>query len=604
MPAPLVLLVAVVGCAVAIRAPLKWSLGATLVSWLLIPGTLLVPYRFSSYARVSSVILVFFGLGMIIRARKGEVPIDAFRPGRMHALIGVYLIVAVVDGIALSSAEVPTALSLHIFTYLLDEALFFVFVTAALRTLGVVPVARLVAGVSVVAGAVAIVEHLTGSGYSHFLFEHIPQQVTDPGALPLVRRGSGIRAQVAAQFALEFGWVAALLLPLVVGVALIARRRWIILAPFTVFAGVVWSYSRSAVVGIMVAGVVMLIASRGQRRIVITVVLTAAVAFGIALAVPAVRRPFHAAGANDSNRIRIERIQSELEPAAHRPLVGVGLGGLVVHGLPATDVGYILSYADTGGIGIVALLAMVLAAIAFGVRAVRAPPADSRTIAVGVLAGLVIVPLAIGSFDFPANVESMRTFLLLAAFAVVIGEHGAGTLAAPRLRPARLALPVLGLAAGIVVMLAAPSHTSETWRFSAVSLRRAAEESRPETFASDILVGTVCDLARSVHAGHQRVRSDCRTPLAAPRSGVGDLRLEGSNSAELKTVADEVFGLASRHVQGLVVATVAPPASGRPAGARTAPVTLSLAGLILALFWPGRREPAEPAAILEPQPAT
>ena len=603
MPAPLVLLVAVAGCAVAMRAPLRWALGATLAGWLLIPGTLLVPYRFSSYARIPSVILVFFALGMIIRARKGEVRVDAFRPGRMHALVAIYLIVAVLNGVVLSSAEVPAPLSLHIFTFVLDEALFFVFVTAAVRTLGVVPVARLVAGIAVVAGVIAIGEHLTGSGYSHFLFEHLPQLATDPGALPLARRGSGVRAEVAAQFALEFGWVAALVLPLVVAVALTARRRWIIVAPIAVLGGVVSSYSRSAVAGIMLAGVVMLLAARGQRRIVVTVVVTAAIAFGIAFAVPAVRRPFHAAGTNDSNRVRVERIQSELAAAVHRPLIGIGLGGLVVHGLPGTDVGYILSYAETGAIGIVALLAVVLAAIGFGVRAVRAPPDDSRVIAVGVLAGLVLVPLAIGSYDFPANVQSMRTFLLLAALAVVIGERGAGALARPRLGPARLALPAMGLAVGVLVLLAAPRHTAETWRFSAVSLRRAAEESRPESFPSDILVGTVCHLARTVHLHHPDVRSDCRTPLEAPRSGIGDLRLEGPNATALQTVAGEVFGLASPHVQGLVVTTLGPPASGRPAGARTAPVTLSLAGLLLAAFWPGRRQPVEPAATARPRRA-
>ena len=70
---------------------------------------------------------------------------------------------------------------------------------------------------------IGFIERLTKFSWGEFFFEHVPASYIPsiaPGTLSV--RGAAVRSQGAAQFALEYGWVLAMLLPLTVA----ATIRW------------------------------------------------------------------------------------------------------------------------------------------------------------------------------------------------------------------------------------------------------------------------------------------------------------------------------------------------------------------------------------------
>ena len=70
---------------------------------------------------------------------------------------------------------------------------------------------------------IGFVERLTRFSWGQFFFEHVPANYVPniaPGTLSI--RGTAVRSQGAAQFALEYGWVLVMLLPLTVS----ATIRW------------------------------------------------------------------------------------------------------------------------------------------------------------------------------------------------------------------------------------------------------------------------------------------------------------------------------------------------------------------------------------------
>src|SRR5207244_2607583 len=158
-------------------------------------------------------------------------------------------------------------------------------------------------------------------------------------------RGGASRAEVAAQFPLEYGWVTAILLPLVTAVGLSSRRLLVRLAPALVLAGIVVSVSRSPVLASAVAALVLLVGVRFDLRIRLPLLCAAGVVVLLLVFVPSLTSPFSSASHTNSASIRVDRLPPIMQAVAPRPYQGLGLGGLAVRGLPGVDDSYVLLYA-------------------------------------------------------------------------------------------------------------------------------------------------------------------------------------------------------------------------------------------------------------------
>lgn len=215
-------LLTVAGLLVVIAAPLEIAMGTVLLFWLLVPGLLSIPH-FAHILFVDRLVLYGFAARLLARSgRPGEPRGPAYALTPMHAVLGALLVVGWIDGVVLSPANFSLAGNIHGWYSQLDLAVLFVVVLAVARTIGGWRVVRwLVVGVAA-AVAVGLFERATGRGWAHFFFEHLPTSYLAAGSSPLQTRGGMARSQGAAEFALEYGWVLVMLLPL----AAVATARW------------------------------------------------------------------------------------------------------------------------------------------------------------------------------------------------------------------------------------------------------------------------------------------------------------------------------------------------------------------------------------------
>src|SRR5690348_17302857 len=71
----------------------------------LVPATLVAPNPVGPGFTVTRLVLLGFVVGLVYRTRTGEISSRAWRPGKLHLLALIYLVIALVDGVAIA---VPT----------------------------------------------------------------------------------------------------------------------------------------------------------------------------------------------------------------------------------------------------------------------------------------------------------------------------------------------------------------------------------------------------------------------------------------------------------------------------------------------------------------
>jgi hypothetical protein len=593
MPAVVVFIVAAGAAAAAYAAPLEIALGVLLGSWLLVPGSLWLPGA-PSLLLVDRLVLLAFVIGLVVRIRRGEVSVDSLRPTRIHVVLLVYLAASFATGVALAGSDVPLKASLHIWLGVLDQLVLFVVVLAVARTIGPRRVARTVVALVVVTAVIALFERVLGSGWSSWWFHGLPKQQSAPGAIELGTRGGSSRAQAAAQFPLEYGWVTAILLPLVAAVGLSSRRLLVRLAPALVLAGVVVSVSRSPVIASTVAALVLLVGVRFDLRIRLPLLIAAAIAVLLLVFVPSLTAPFSSASHSDSASIRVDRLPPIMQAVAPHPYQGLGLGALATRGLPGVDNSYVLLYAEIGILGLLAWLASLLTALGVGLAALRAPPGPLRAIAAGCLAGIALVPVAAASYDFASVLQSGWALWILVAVATAICELAPRKAPGQRRRWAdRVLLPVAGFTAGAAVFALTPVHAASTYRFETQTAYWAATEPRPDEYIGRVLVNTACDVMAAAPRTDGVTISCRRMDLTQPAwQGVGEARIQGPTTDRVRATESELNARVHAAVPGFRVFPLGGIQSGRPTWAQTAPVWLAAGGLIVGLIAPaGRRRP-------------
>jgi len=526
VPAGALLGLAILVGLIALFAPLESAAGALVATWLLVPGTLSLPGlpHLALFVRVP---LYALALRMVLAACISRDDwLRLIRPTGVHMALLALLAVGFVDGVALVGQGVSFPGDMHAWLRLLDLAVAFVVVLALARRLGPWRIARLVAGFALFTVVVAAIERATGSGWSHFLFEHLAGEQSSPGASVLATRGGAPRAQVAAEFALEYGWVMVMALPVVTVSALRLRCRllglshsldqevpaaparergsghclhfpylpaprirgfvlWgVVVVPVAaVLAGVVMSGSRSAeVASVLVLGVLGLLVGAGPRAILAGASIMAVLVVAVALGDPHVLlAPFVAAAHTNSVSIRIERLPYVFAAAATHPFTGVGFRGLVAT-IPGVDDAYALTYATLGVVGLLAWGALAAAFLLSLMRAIRFSRMSSeRMLGAACLVGVGAAAVAAGAYDLVVTPESLFVVIVLAAIGTACAEgvvlknqgveagESSGTRVVEHVAPGThrgrrlLSGGAIGVAVGAVVGAAVLLATPPTW---------------------------------------------------------------------------------------------------------------------------------------------
>jgi hypothetical protein len=537
---------------------------------VLLPAAVHLPNGLTALPTATRLTAVAVGLGLLRRHGPG-----LLRSTPLHLAAGAYAGVTLVTGVLLAGPELSLGGAVSSWLDLVDPLLVGVVALGCARAAG--PRATLFAlgVVTVLAVGAGLLEHITG----HSLASYI---VTTGG---LESRAGQTRVRVGSDFALAFGWTVAALTPAMLG--LLRRRPSLALIALAgCLAVAYWTFSRSAPFGFAL-GLGVLVVGLRDRRITV-LVLVAGVALGItAASVPKVRARFSAAVDQGALNVRSERAPIVLDAASHHPVTGLGLTGVTHLGVGETDDSFLLTYADTGVLGVVALLVVFGFGLVLVGRGLRGPPSVGRTTAAAAFAGVVVLIAAGGAFDAFAIRGSSALLGLLLGVGMAAAENVSGPPQralplrdAPRLRLALVAVAVVG---GSAVSALWPAHVAMTWTFATLSPSDLTPSFDPVDKGRR-LIATVCSVVTTDPP--PGVSVDCADSNTA--AGVGSLRLEATHPEQLDAALHTLVGrVRARTLVHDLVATALPPRrSGVPTAVATAPWSAGLAALLLAFLVP------------------
>jgi hypothetical protein len=591
MPSVVVALFATLLAVALFLLPLRAAFATFVITLLVIPATLPVPNPLTTYLTVTRLLLIVLAVRLVVAVRLGGLPRETLRWTPLHTAFAVFLAATFLAGVALASTTTSWSGTTGEWYDLLDEFLFLVVAIGYVRAignfrwvLGVVSVALLVSV------GIALVEHATGDSWGHWLFLH--QRVAADASHPLEVRAGSVRVRAAAEFALEFGWLTVVLMPALLAWLGSLRRWWLpatLVLLGTVLLAEYWSYSRSALGAFGVVALVMAIASR-QRRMMLFAAAGLAIGVGLFTVAHSLQSGYVGLPSGYVD-VRSNRLPVIFQLAGAHPLHGLGLSGLSSSGIPTTDTTYLQLYGDTGFLGLVTALAMLVAAAGCALPALRAQVAEIRLAGAAAFAATVAMLASGVATDSIRPLTLARSFWLMAAIGVVASERTVGHLPVLAHRSRRLVIGTVlatELAAWVVVA-ASPVHFAQQFQFSTLGVRRENQEMQDPFKIGNQLVNTVCGLAASV--GREEVRGgrfDCRNPEIA--AGVGEMRVQGFTRAEVDTgeqrVNEKVSGA---HLYAFRLFPETSVRSGRDTAITWAPFWAPALVLLLLLLVPSTR---------------
>lgn len=277
---------------------------------------------------------------------------------------------------------------------------------------------RQVLGATVMA-VVGAIQFGTGTDLAGYI--QLPGLTVLPEVTDLLTRGAFIRPYSTASHPIEFGAVLVMSLPLALHQARFAtpgRRIWrwsqvaviALVAPMTV--------SRSAVLSLVVVGIVLLPTwTRRERRVAYGVAAAAVAAIWVAVPglVSTLGDLFIHIGSDPSTASRTRAIGSAWSYVAQNPWLGRGFGTFLPTTYFYVDDQYISSVIGNGIIGLAALIMIFVAGwvTARGARR-RLVSAEDRDLAQCLAASVAVAAVSFSNYDalsFP--MASGLTFLLL-----------------------------------------------------------------------------------------------------------------------------------------------------------------------------------------------
>jgi O-antigen ligase len=290
--------------------------------------------------------------------------------------------------------------------------------------------------VMVVCGsAVAVV------GILQFLFNYdLTPHLRPPGmhmstSEPTVQIREGLRrVDGTAANPIEFGVFCAMMLPLALHTAFAAKRHrrpsglWWTCAGL-IATGLMFSVSRSAIVAVTCAGLVLLLGWPAQRRVWMAVAglgFLVVIKFVSPGLLGAFFSLFRNAGSDDSVQWRTHDYATARDLISLHPWLGRGIGTWYAPKHEVFDNQYLLTLVDVGVVGLVAFLGIFVAAIYAAVRVmylcsrVREPgdlASTDRDLALSVAASLAVVFPTFATFDFTAFPKVTTLTFVLVGFA-------------------------------------------------------------------------------------------------------------------------------------------------------------------------------------------
>jgi hypothetical protein len=573
----------------AMVAPLRRALVCLLAITVLVPAPMLVANPLSTYLTVHRLVLAAVGLNLLARAAQGQTRPGSARPTAVHLPLLALAAVAMVNGVALAPATQSFPAEMHLASVIIDQGAFFVIVLALLRVVDDDWFAvRAIAGVLGVSCLVALGEHVTSHSWGHFLLSSSHGSL-DAGR-PLQRRGQHLRVRAGAEFALQFAWMTAALSPFLLLATSRRIRHWrtmSLLAGGAASLAIIWSYSRTALPGLVIAIVTMWLLSGFERRIGTLLVAGLLAGAAVVALSPGITGQFSRQADQGSITARTDRLPVLLGHAAQHPVTGLGGDGTTSVGFPTADSSYLYLYVDYGATGEAVFVVLLLTGLVCAARGLKSRRRDTRLLAAAAVASAVasiVSALALDSFTLGA---SGRIFWLAVAMGVAVAERDLGP-ARLRLRPtvARVGAVVLALAGGLAIAAAAPSSRVATFGVETLPSRASAPlaSSVPSSVATDALTASACELTHRSRPDLPRVKVVCR-PVA--QSDIATMRIEAPTASRLDAA---VVLLSDRLAAALPGSRfdLIERATSRPTATSTAPWWLLIAALAVVLSVPSR----------------
>jgi hypothetical protein len=598
VPASLLTLLLAAGVLTAASGRPRGMVAVLATTWLLVPGAARLPGTGAGQLLIHRLVLVAVVVGLVRAVLLGRIDRRVFAVRGTHLAFVGFLTVALVAGVVLAEPRIPTSSNANTYAALFEQGLFFAVALAAFRATGARQAAVIVTAVAGLLATIAISEGMLSWSYSRWFIKDLP----DPSgllSLSLGTRGPHERVRAAATFALELGWILALLLPLTVATAMAAKGRARLLwaVPGALLVAMVWTWSRSTYAGLAVGLAVLtlgVVVDRPRRAAPLGFL---GLVIGALLLQGPLRTTLDLGQTRGEQDVRFQRLPELFDLASERPLGGLGLGGLLVRGFTAVDLSWVNTYATLGVMGVVSLAVLLLTAAHAASRFLLAGPSPTRLVAAGAAAGVIVAPVGLAAYDLLSLRNSTATVWALAALAMTAGEE-LGVLPVPLNRRAELvprpafALGLLGLAGGFALAAAVPTVHSVDATFTTVSPRALAIAERNNPYAGKVLGQTGCLVVDQIDG----IDVDCldRDQIAG---GVGSLRIEARSAEDARRDYLVVHDTVARTFPHAVVAVV-DGGSGRPTWATTAPFWLFAAGFAAGALLPDRAyrvpEPAGP----------
>ncbi|MGH3744239.1 MAG: O-antigen ligase family protein, partial [Mycobacteriales bacterium] len=572
MPAIAVVLLALAGAAAVFRLRPLAALTVLGLAAVLVPAPLTVPHLHTSYATVQHV-LVFAGAARLAFVREDRVAARAaLRPTPVLVALTLLLAYSAVVGIGFSPDAGILGYSSFRLLDLVDQLAFLVVCLALARRVGDVrQVLGVAAAAVLVSTLIAVAEHATGGSYGHWLFSRLPGQAGTDAAFPLTPRQGSPRVRAGAEFALQFGWMSAMLLPALIVVALRASRArvvWAAAGTALVVLGIYWSFTRSALGAVVIVVLVLGVLARDRRLGTLTAGICAA-AIVTYLVVPSVGGHLSTSADAGSIDVRSQRLAPIMHAVAAHPFRGLGLGDVVSAGFHTTDNALLLEYAELGAVGATLLFVLFAAAVVQTGRALALPDPRDRLVAAACTTGVLTFGAGAMTYDAFTLLQDVHLLWLLVAVATVLAERRGRQVRLPRpALPVVVATGAVAVVAGVVVAAVVPMHAAQDYEFTTLTATHETLGYDAVTPA-EALIDTVCGQVTALRTLGPHVSVDCVNSFGA--AGVGHVRIQAPSRAALADAQEALV----RAVDGpgrlptFRLLAVDPVATGRPTVAVT-----------------------------------
>jgi O-antigen ligase len=402
--------------------------GATLVTLfvvlLIIPSTLVISKLPLSLAP-TDVMALFIGLCWLCAQLTNTLGVAKGR-NAIRTMVFLYVCsVLATYGVAAYGYLPPDELNLA------DHAIVLALASASL-TLGVCDGVRGHQRLDLVLKTIAVMGAIIAViGILQFLGLDLTQYMRLPGLRyyaeyrSVVERAGARRVAATTGTPIEFGVMCAMLLPLTVHLAAKAAtrrepaRRWW-LCTGLISAGVMFSISRSAILGTVAAGVVLFLGWSARRRAQAVLATLGFLAL-VKVMIPGLLGTFYGLFANvgrdDSTRYRTHDYATASTEIGKHLWMGRGLGTWYAPKHQVFDNQYLLSLVEVGVLGLVAFIGIFLAGIYAALRArfMSSDPAE-RDLGLTLAAMLIVPVVGCATFDLAAfRTASALAFLIAGA---------------------------------------------------------------------------------------------------------------------------------------------------------------------------------------------